>query len=1256
MKDLKHFIGIYPVSKTLRFELRPVGKTLEWIERNGILEMDERRSNDYPKVKEMIDNYHKVCIHDSLKDVHLDWLPLKEAIEENRKNNNEDTKKKLEKEQAVMRKQIEAAIKKFPHYDELTAPTPQNLLSDVFPEVYGDDDDAIKSFDRFSVYFKGFQENRKNIYSSEAISTGVPYRLVHDNFPKFLADIEVFDNIKTLCPEVVEQVTAELKPFLGGKKIETLFELDSYNTLLTQEGIDFFNQVIGGVSEEGKQKYRGINEFTNIYRQQHPELGSKKKALTMIPLFKQILSDRDTLSDIPQQIESEKQLVETITSFYTHLTQYERNGEKVNIMEELTSLMGNVDNYNPDGIYISSKYLTDVSQKIFGHWGTINEKLQERAVEMFGSVSVAKNKKKIDSYLAKEAFGLSELPFDEEHTIGTYFAELPQTLVGIQNSWQRFQKWCNGDGKQLFLNNPEGTEIAKNLLDPMMEVIHKCSVLLAPEEYDVDKDFYNEFIPLYAEFSNTVFLYNRVRNYLTQKLTDVKKYKLNFGVPSLCDGWDLNKERDNKSILLFKNGLSYLGIMNVRNMPTIVGKDHLDGESYSKMIYKFLPGPNKMLPKVFFSKKGRETFAPSQQIVDIYESGTFKKGSPDFSKRKLHLLIDFYKAAISKHEDWSKFGFSFSPTESYEDISSFYNEIAKQSYVIRFTNITDQQVNEWVENGQLYLFQLYNKDYAEGAHGRKNLHTLYWESLFSPENLNNLVLKLNGQAELFYRPQSIKKPITHKMGSKMLNRRDKSGMPILESIYRSLYQYFNGKKQESELTNAEKSYINQVVVKEVTHEITKDRRYTKPEFFFHVPITFNTNSDGNDYINEKVQEYLKGNTDVNIIGIDRGERHLIYLTLVNQKGEILKQKTFNMVGDYNYQAKLVQREQERDEARKSWQSVGKIKDLKEGFLSAVIHEIAKMMIEHNAIVVLEDLNFGFKRGRFKVERQVYQKFEKMLIDKLNYLSFKNHKADEDGGILRGYQLAQQFVSFQRLGKQSGFLFYIPAAYTSKIDPVTGFVNHFNFNDITNAEKRKEFFMKMERIEMKNGNIEFEFDYRKYKTYQTDFKNVWTVSSYGKRIIMQPDESGHKRMVDFYPTQQIVQAFKGKGIPIKECTDIKAILSTIEANAANASFYSTLFYAFQKTLQMRNSNSETEEDFILSPVAVNGKHFCSIDEANEGRDANGNWISQLPVDADANGAYHIALKGLYLLMNPELKKIETEKWLQFMVEKPYRDRK
>ena len=1250
MENLKQFIGIYPVSKTLRFELRPVGKTQEWIEKYKVLENDESKAADYPVVKKLIDEYHKVCIRESMKNVRLDWGPLKEAIEDYQKTKSDEAKKRLETEQAMMRKQIAAAIKDFKHYKELTAATPSDLITSVLPEF--SDNEALKSFRGFASYFIGFQENRNNIYSSDAISTSVPYRLVHDNFPKFLSNLEVYNKIEATCPEIIQQASEEMQPFLEGVMIDDIFSLDFYNSLLTQDGIDFFNRVIGGVSEEGKQKYRGINELVNLYRQQHKEFEGSKKAMTMIPLFKQILSDRDTLSYIPAQIVTEEELVASINQFYEHITHFERDGKVINILNELVALLSKIDTYNPDGICVTANKLTDISQKIYGKWSIIEEKLKDKAILQYGDISVAKNKKKVDAYLSRKAYSLSDLCLDGEFHISRYFSDTPQTLNAINGYWLQFNEWCKNEEKQKFLNNPAGMDVVKSLLDAMMELSHKCSVLVMPEEYEVDKGFYNEFIPLYEELDTLFLLYNKVRNYLTRKPSDVKKFKLNFESPSLADGWDQNKERANKAILLFKDGLSYLGIMNAQNMPNLNQKWSTDESHYHKMVYKLIPGPNKMLPKVFFSKKGLETFNPSRHILRIKEEETFKKGSPNFKLADLHDLIDFYKDAINRHPDWSKFNFKFADTKTYEDIAGFYRDIANQAYKITFSDIPVRQINEWVDNGQLYLFQLYNKDYAEGAHGRKNLHTLYWENLFTDENLNNLVLKLNGQAELFCRPQSIKKPVSHKMGSKMLNRRDKSGMPIPESIYRSLYQFYNGKKKESELTAAEKQYMDQVIVKDVTHEIIKDRRYTRQEYFFHVPITFNANAEGNEYINENVLNYLKDNPDVNIIGIDRGERHLIYLTLINQRGEILKQKTFNVVNSYNYQAKLQQREKERVEARKSWDSVGKIKDLKEGFLSAVIHEISKMMIENNAIVVLEDLNFGFKRGRFKVERQVYQKFEKMLIDKLNYLSFKDRQASEDGGILRGYQMAQKFVSFQRLGKQSGFLFYIPAAYTSKIDPVTGFVNHFNFNDISNAEKRKEFLMKMERIEMRNGNIEFEFDYRKFKTFQTDYQNHWTVSTYGKRIVMQIDDKGYKQMVDYEPTKEIINVFKNKGIQLTEGSDLKALISDFEANTVNASFFNTLLYAFQKTLQMRNSNAATEEDYILSPVARDGHYFCSTDEANKGKDALGNWVSRLPVDADANGAYHIALKGLYLLRNPETKKIENEKWLQFMVEKPY----
>lgn len=43
-KSLENFTGLYQLSKTLRFELKPVGKTLENIQKNGLLTQDEQRA------------------------------------------------------------------------------------------------------------------------------------------------------------------------------------------------------------------------------------------------------------------------------------------------------------------------------------------------------------------------------------------------------------------------------------------------------------------------------------------------------------------------------------------------------------------------------------------------------------------------------------------------------------------------------------------------------------------------------------------------------------------------------------------------------------------------------------------------------------------------------------------------------------------------------------------------------------------------------------------------------------------------------------------------------------------------------------------------------------------------------------------------------------------------------------------------------------------------------------------------------------
>lgn len=59
MTNLTEFINLYSLQKTLRFELKPVGKTIEHINNNELLQRDEHRAESYIKAKAIIDEYHK---------------------------------------------------------------------------------------------------------------------------------------------------------------------------------------------------------------------------------------------------------------------------------------------------------------------------------------------------------------------------------------------------------------------------------------------------------------------------------------------------------------------------------------------------------------------------------------------------------------------------------------------------------------------------------------------------------------------------------------------------------------------------------------------------------------------------------------------------------------------------------------------------------------------------------------------------------------------------------------------------------------------------------------------------------------------------------------------------------------------------------------------------------------------------------------------------------------------------------------------
>ncbi len=183
-----------------------------------------------------------------------------------------------------------------------------------------------------------------------------------------------------------------------------------------------------------------------------------------------------------------------------------------------------------------------------------------------------------------------------------------------------------------------------------------------------------------------------------------------------------------------------------------------------------MPGANKMLPKVFFAKSRMDDFKPSKELIEKYNNGTHKKGK-NFDIQDCHNLIDYFKQSIDKHEDWSKFGFNFSDTSTYEDLSGFYCEVEQQGYKLSFARVSVSYINQLVEEGKMYLFQIYNKDFSEYSKGTPNMHTLYWKALFDERNLADVVYKLNGQAEMFYRKKSIENTHpTHPANHPILNK------------------------------------------------------------------------------------------------------------------------------------------------------------------------------------------------------------------------------------------------------------------------------------------------------------------------------------------------------------------------------------------------------------------------------------------------------------------------------------------------------
>lgn len=1074
ISNTKNFEG-FTVSKTVTTKLIPVGKTRENIDKYEILSVDKQREDAFLKVKKLIDRIHKDFINEKLSEfefVNEDLIELFNLYKQKENSLKEEKKaiiKLLEKKENDLRVQLVAYFKQDERFVKLFN---KNLFGEILPAVCSKEEmQDVKIFDKFLTYFDNFNRLRQFLYSSEDKKNTVSYRIINENYPIFY---------KNLC--ILEEIEQKYSELFNDNTIKNFMEFCQNGFKCSSEFINKYNSFIQGIFDaDGNVIQEGVNQAINKFKQKNE--GVKIKYFKQ--LYKNILMDKVALFTI-DSFDSTSEVKDKVKEFNDSIEKSVNNF--------ISYLKKN--SFDTKNLFVDSKNLASFSNIVCGKFfvlqNVINSNKDLKGKQIF---SLRELEESLFSYNCT-----SDEQFYFDYT--KYFEQLKSFKLE-----QLFEQIDFDKITDIQYDKTQGISI-KNYVQSVLDYYNLLRLVSIKEDeesmlLDMDENFYFNLNKIIDTLSSVVRLYNKIRNYMTKSLKQERKLKLNFDCSVLLKGWTSTVEKEKNGMLFYdtEKDKYYLGIYNQKtkkeDFPIV------ENSNIKKMFLNMIPEPYKMLPHVCFSNKGIETFKPSEEILEGYKEGKHKKSSGIFDINFCHKLIDYYKSCISLREEWNCFTFNFKDTTEYQDTSEFFDDVAKGAYKVKLENIDENHLMNLVEEGKLFLFEIYNKYLSGKSKGNDN-YTNIIRSLFD-ENINNV--QLCAGASIYYRPALIKKQITHKKGSYLINKITKNGNTIGTEEYKSIYNHLNfGKELSSEAKMLLDSGV--VIYKKADIDIIKDKRYTEENFSFNFPVKINyAAKELNVYqFNRKVLETIKDDKDINILSINRGVNNLIYAVLTDREGKVILDKSFNLISDgkrdVNFKHKLRQKADERKKSRESWQEIDSIKNIKEGYISLVVSEITRMMIDNNAILVMEDLSSSFKSKMQMIESNVYQQFETALFNKLSCVIFKDRKNGEAGSILHPYQLVPKFVSYESIFIQFGFVFLVNSAYISRIDSINSVINIFNFNELTNHEKRITFLKKFDFIGFKDGVFTFEYN---LKNFDKEFSGEQKVIAAGKRVYWDKDK-------------------------------------------------------------------------------------------------------------------------------------------------------
>lgn len=982
--------------KTLRFRLEPMFGTSEQLAKIGVLERDQERSESWETVRAVLRRVDASFVEKALtEEVDLDWRPLatalkaKNAVYENEKNNSNEIElsqdesgkkallqseknraeisKELVKQQAEMRKAVAKLLTKHGDYKNITNPTKAIKMA---AETVQNEAEAraVAQYLRFTTVLTDYFAHKKAYFGHEVRRTTIAYRIVHVNFPIYLENLY-------LLKQYEQAGLGFQDKFSFG-----YLEINGYNKCLVQSQIESYNQAVGQINKQ----------LRRLYAEHKLPEALKGVPLKLKTLQKQVLSVGE---EKPVEFSKYADMQAAVQDLQAALAQ------RLSAMEQAFS-----------------QCKEDLQEEFAAKQEVVTEAGKDLLFREQNAASIVSIKDYLTAVLALRRF-----------VKGVLREEVQQYKGQAQSS--------------------ENALVAEDASQADAEAKQRLS-LACSEAWEI--------------LASVPQLYAKVRNYLTRKPYKQDKIRLFFDCAAFGKGWDVNKEAAYLVTLFRRDSYYYLGI---RRQGAKIDFDAISATCnelepyYEKMVYKafdFIKG----MPAVVFSKMNLQKFVDgaSQVVLEgeqfsqplvvtradfeqkyYVEKGKLREREPEdvpYLKQYLTKTGDEagYKAAVAQRIELAKrfikaykaFAFfdmfKLKATSDYDSWTEFITHVNEFTYGLSWQKNSKASLKQLVEKGDLFLFRLENRDFMRDAsdEASEDEQTQLWRALFSQLNQEDRILKLLGGVEVYYRPASAPAKVSHKQGSIIVNKIDSEHNPLPAELLRNISHYLNGKTKELLPEAAQLMAQDKVKWKQAAQDIIKDKRYTQDQMLAHFPIAINYRCASNDYSFNKDMRALLKAKHVNSIGVHLGGDNLAEVVIVNPDGKIIYQKVYNEFNSYNYYQALVLREEERLEAQRNWLQMEKIKNLRLGYMAALVSELSKLILKYDAIVVLEDLSKTKRDGGSAPK--LYMQFALNLAHKLNYLVLKERKPIEPGGLLKGYQLAPKVVSIAGFANQIGCVF------------------------------------------------------------------------------------------------------------------------------------------------------------------------------------------------------------------------------------------